>query len=530
MYKVLVLFAGAGGMSLGFKRTGKYYVALAVEYNYAAKKTFINNNENVEIIENILSVTNYQLFKEKYGEFDVVIGGPPCQGFSNANRQKNSLISQNNNLFKKYIEIIENLEPKAFVLENVKMINSKTHVFFKTTKDINDSVFKSSKVIEKEIKLTSLEVPIKFVDDEEFIVGLNYKIDEVLYSNIQSLFKYSLKPKVNPKRLEKSKSNFIRKYSNLKHYETNNYLSRNLSLIQAYCLGITLFNDIEKEYLMFLETLKVAKTINEIEENEIQINKITQDKNGISIFVDSIQVIDYMKEKFKNTYIIEGEVLNSLWFGAPQSRERYIAVGLRIDSKEDLIIRKSESMLPKSYSYDNYLTVKNAIIDLEIHKPSYSIESEPIKYVTNNQSSFSDLKYLRDSAFLHNHIITNTSEIALKRFKSLEPGQNFHNLTANLINDSYTNPERTQNSIYQRLNYNTYSGTVTNVRKAMWVHPSLNRAVSVREAARLQTFPDSYVFFGKKDEQYQQVGNAVPPCMAEAIAKHLHIFLKNLPL
>ena len=49
----------------------------------------------------------------------------------------------------------------------------------------------------------------------------------------------------------------------------------------------------------------------------------------------------------------------------------------------------------------------------------------------------------------------------------------------------------------------------------------LNRAVSVREAARLQTFPDSFVFCGTKDKQYQQVGNAVPPIMAKAIAESL---------
>ena len=55
----------------------------------------------------------------------------------------------------------------------------------------------------------------------------------------------------------------------------------------------------------------------------------------------------------------------------------------------------------------------------------------------------------------------------------------------------------------------------------MWVHPVLDRAISVREAARLQTFPDSYVFCGTKDRQYQQVGNAVPPVLARAIAEKL---------
>ena len=55
----------------------------------------------------------------------------------------------------------------------------------------------------------------------------------------------------------------------------------------------------------------------------------------------------------------------------------------------------------------------------------------------------------------------------------------------------------------------------------MWIHPTHDRAISIREAARLQTFPDSYVFEGTKDSQYQQVGNAVPPILAAAIADQL---------
>jgi len=59
----------------------------------------------------------------------------------------------------------------------------------------------------------------------------------------------------------------------------------------------------------------------------------------------------------------------------------------------------------------------------------------------------------------------------------------------------------------------------------MWIHPTINRAVSIREAARLQTFPDSFVFYGTKDSQYQQVGNAVPPILAKSIAEHIVKYL-----
>jgi hypothetical protein len=99
-------------------------------------------------------------------------------------------------------------------------------------------------------------------------------------------------------------------------------------------------------------------------------------------------------------------------------------------------------------------------------------------------------------------------------------------LDIGLIEDTYTQPERTQNSIYLRLEYDKPSGTVTNVRKSMWIHPKLDRAISIRETARLQTFPDTFVIIGSKDSQYQQVGNAVPPLMAKAIAKKLAVLLE----
>lgn len=78
---------------------------------------------------------DFAQLSEKVGGIDIVIGGPPCQGFSNANRQKNHLISMNNGLVKEYFRAIKEIKPKAFVMENVSMLRSDTHRFYESTKD-----------------------------------------------------------------------------------------------------------------------------------------------------------------------------------------------------------------------------------------------------------------------------------------------------------------------------------------------------------------------------------------------------------
>jgi DNA (cytosine-5)-methyltransferase 1 len=93
------------------------------------------------------------------------------------------------------------------------------------------------------------------------------------------------------------------------------------------------------------------------------------------------------------------------------------------------------------------------------------------------------------------------------------------------MKSTYTTPERTQNTIYLRIEYDKPSGTVVNVRKSMWIHPKKDRAISVREAARLQSFPDSFIFKGTKDSQYQQIGNAVPPKISQVLAKKIENLL-----
>ena len=184
--------------------------------------------------------------------------------------------------------------------------------------------------------------------------------------------------------------------------------------------------------------------------------------------------------------------------------------------------------LPKGrFDADQYRTVRDAIADLEDVEPVVDL-SEDTGITLEPAGELGELAAsLRNADVLRNHIVTNTTKTAMQRFKALKQGQNFHALDDSLKTNTYTDASRTQNTIYLRLDYDEPSGTVVNVRKSMWIHPTKDRAISVREAARLQTFPDSFVFCGTKDKQYQQVGNAVPPIMAKSIAKKLANLLKK---
>ena len=134
MLKTIDLFAGAGGLSYGFESTNQFLIVAAVENNKNARKTYIENHKGREDIIMIPEVRGYDFLElsKQVGGIDIVIGGPPCQGFSNANRQKNHIISMNNSLVKEYFRAIKEIKPKAFVMENVSMPVSYTHLTLPT--------------------------------------------------------------------------------------------------------------------------------------------------------------------------------------------------------------------------------------------------------------------------------------------------------------------------------------------------------------------------------------------------------------
>lgn len=261
----------------------------------------------------------------------------------------------------------------------------------------------------------------------------------------------------------------------------------------------------------------------EIYDNELVVERYSNNK-GISACVYSYAVYEYLSSILQsedNGYVLNSKVLCAADYGAPQKRMRFVIVGVKKNISDEIDLPNG------NFSEDQYRTVRDAIEDLEDVAPVYSLSEDKGISIKDVDKIRCLGKQLRDTKILKNHIVTKTTNTAMERFKALKQGENFHALEDTLKSNTYTDVSRTQNTIYLRLNYDEPSGTVVNVRKSMWIHPTLDRAISVREAARLQTFPDSFVFCGTKDRQYQQVGNAVPPIMAKAIAKKIARTLRN---
>lgn len=531
MYTAVDLFAGAGGLSLGFMQTGKYEIKVAFENSPYMQDTYRLNHPGVEVQGDVCAA-DYGDIMRRYGAIDVVIGGPPCQGFSNANRQKNHAISQNNMLVKQYLRAILELQPKAFVMENVSMLRSDVHRFFMEKKDVD--IIKKYDIPEKVTPLHLLDEKYVFGGALDLIQSRQKLVEvlwpeehyfelNVIYKACKNLSKMKSALEKHKKKLEGIADSYIRKESR-DHVASE--AKRAFVAINSYYAGnldITEVKSCIESSIMIQRMLSKAL---EIHDNNILVDSYAKN-NGIVANIRSFAVFDYIKgilEAPENGYVFDSDVLCAADYGAPQKRMRFIIMGVKSS------ISPNVSLPIGRFTGKQYRSVREAIEDLEDVTPVYELEDDKHGTQIEKKEGLGKLALaLRNSPLLKNHIVTRTTDTAMERFKALKQGENFHALDDKLKTNTYTDASRTQNTIYLRLNYDEPSGTVVNVRKSMWIHPTLDRAISVREAARLQTFPDSFVFCGSKDKQYQQVGNAVPPIMAKSIAKKLaQILTKNL--
>jgi len=399
------LFAGAGGFGLGFQ-LGGFNVPFSLEMDAWASNTLAYNHPGKIVLRD--DIRNYST-REAVREAcpfqpDIIIGGPPCQGFSIAGPAKKDPKDLRNSLFNNFAQWIQLLEPQAFVMENVKGLLARRNA-------------------------------------------------------------------------------------------------------------------------------------------------------------DGQRVIDIIKSTFaKSGYLIEVWLLNAAEYGVPQIRERIFIVGHRLS--EEIGPPKKTHSLQVAFNNSNVaqlalfesegvkpaITLWEAISDLPVLSARQGEEEQPYTSIPSN--SYQAL--LREgSHVLYNHVAMDHSERLVERFKYIKWGESSadvpleHSARRRNGNGEISGISYDQNN--RRLHPYKPSHTIAASFYANFIHPFQHRNLTAREGARAQSFPDSYRFMGKKtvvshkllqreerlDEkflcQYNQVGNAVPPLLAKAIATHLQEKLELCP-
>ncbi len=202
-------------------------------------------------------------------------------------------------------------------------------------------------------------------------------------------------------------------------------------------------------------------------------------------------------------YSIRYGVLNAADYGVPQNRRRAIIIGKYLATPPELPLPCKQKV-----------TIWDAISDLAYLE---SGEGEFEQEYRNSPKSDYEKKMRKGSKILYNHMATKHSALALERLSLIPPNAGKEVLPKEHITKSV------YSGTWSRMKQNDVAVTITTrfdtPSSGKFTHPFLNRAITVREAARLQSFPDTFKFIGSKMSQMKQVGNAVPPLLARKIAR-----------
>lgn len=253
-------------------------------------------------------------------------------------------------------------------------------------------------------------------------------------------------------------------------------------------------NQLFYEFVRFIKILKPEMIMLE------NVSGMRSMKNGEVVETIKSEIIAAGKEVGKD-YNVNYKMLNAADYGVPQLRNRLIFLGATSDYDVDFPEPK--------FSEKNYRTVRDAIGDLPSLKPKEINKKYPV-------APFSDFQKLmrKDSKVLYNNQAPNHSKATVDRIKNTVPGEPMYSRYKQRIRLSWDNPSPTQ--------------VCGGIRpQFQFGHPEDDRGLTIRERARIQSFPDTFKFKGGTVQERIQTGNAVPPLLAQAIAEELYLELSK---
>ncbi|WP_302555129.1 DNA cytosine methyltransferase [Leyella stercorea] len=225
---------------------------------------------------------------------------------------------------------------------------------------------------------------------------------------------------------------------------------------------------------------------------------ILSSKNGE--ILETIKSIFEDESNFKNgRYYLHIKVFKAEEYGVPQQRRRVIILGTKFDFDLDGELKLMRESLPTELQsvFNRRETIRDAIFDLK-------------DIATDGSSS------------VPNHVSSKHNGIALRRMKQIKANENWQSLDEEI--------HSVHSGAYGRMDWDKPSMTITTrfdtPAGGRFTHPELDRTLTAREAARIQTFPDDFIFSGSKTSICKQIGNAVPPRLAEFLA-HFILYLNS---
>lgn len=509
------LFCGAGGFSEGILQAG-FDIIFSSDKSPMVEKTYTNRHKQLGLVEgvdthfelaDIKELTSDKIFQSinslRYGNIfergnvDVIFGGPPCQGFSRLGKRDSK--DPRNMLFHEYLRIIRDVMPLYVVMENVTGILDMQMLDFPSVLD--DRVYQGQHLVQsilrtefEELGYTLLDVQVLNAanfgvpQQRNRVVFLAYRNDvaRIQYpesdNNISNVTVYDALGD-----LYKGEFQYETTYSLQSRLgRTPNVEKQPISNDNLLNMEISRHDNIvTQRFSLYRQGENRAKMVNRIQQDGLELKK-----DCPNLFIESLFQLNgkanqsFITKQLKKQNLLQESFKSERWL---QFTNRQLGL-LSMNDRDNL----TKQHILKSLA----LRLKSSFEEAELFWNE--IKSELNSGITEDKFS----KMLIDG-----------------------------NLTPEVIEAIFT-----KKSIRVRLNQNAVSPTMVTLPDD-YIHPFFDRVLTVREMARLQSFDDSFEFLGKRTTggdkraketpQFTQVGNAVPPLLAKAIAEQVIIALNS---